>query len=113
MDGRFLREIGWNGKIIIEKGNSKKVSNNDQKFRTYATECKHTLYSRPLVYIDDNIRSTEAITPSHFLCLNPRNSAPTLEDDGNPDFKPQTESADELLEIWKKGQTHMNEFWKH
>ena len=102
MDGSLLRESGWNDNIIIKKGNLKKVSNNDQ-FRTYATECEHILNSRLLVYIDDDIRSTEAITPNHFLCLNPRNSAPTLEDDGNPDFKPQMESADELMEIWKKG----------
>ena len=102
MDGSLLREIGWNDNIIIKKGNLKKVSNNDQ-FRTYATECEHILNSRLFAYIDDDIRSTEAITPNHFFCLNPRNSAPTLEDDGNPDFKPQMESADELMEIWKKG----------
>ena len=51
--------------------------------------------------------------PNHFLCLNPKNSAPTLEDDGNPDFKPEKVSADELLEIWRKGQSHLNEFQKH
>ena len=45
--------------------------------------------------------------------MNPRNSAPILEDDGNPDVKLQMESANELLEIWEKGQTHLNEFWKH
>ena len=27
MDGRLLREMGWNGKINIRNGNSKKVSN--------------------------------------------------------------------------------------
>ena len=66
MDGRLLREIGWNGKIIIKKGNSKKVSNNDP-IRTYAIKCEHILNSRPLVYIDGNIRSTEAIMPNCFL----------------------------------------------
>ena len=71
-------------------------------FRTYAIESKHILNSRPLVYIDGNIRSTEAITTNHVFCLNPEHSAPILEDDGNRDFKPQMESANELLEIWKK-----------
>ena len=33
-------------------------------------------------------------------------------DDGNPHFKPETESVDELLEIWRKGQLHLNEFRK-
>ena len=83
------------------------------QFRAYAIEYEHILTLRPLVYIDDDIRSTEAITSNYFLCLNPKNSAPILEDDGNPDFKPQTESADELLEIWRKGQSHLTEFWKH
>ena len=83
------------------------------QFRAYAIECEHILTLRPLVYIDDDIRSTEAITPNYFLCLNPKNSAPILEDDGNPDFKPQTESTDELLEIWRKGQSHLTEFRKH
>ena len=83
------------------------------QFRTYAIECEHILNSRLLVYIDDDISSTEAIKPNHFLCLNPQNLAPILEDDGNPDFKPQMESSNELLEIWRKGQSYLNEFWKH
>ena len=29
MDGKLLREMGWNGKINIRNGNSKKVSNNN------------------------------------------------------------------------------------
>ena len=81
------------------------------QFRTYAIECEHILNSRLLVYIDDDISSTEAIKPNHFLCLNPQNLAPILEDDGNPDFKPQMESSNELLEIWRKGQSYLNEFW--
>ena len=71
-------------------------------FRTYAIESEHILNSRPLVYIDGDIRSTEAITTNYVFCLNPKHSAPILEDDGNRDFKPQMESANELLEIWKK-----------
>ena len=37
------------------------------QFRTYAIKCEHILNSRPLVYIDGNIRSTEAIMPNCFL----------------------------------------------
>ena len=54
----------------------------------YATECEHILNSRLLVHVDGDIRSTEAITPNHFLCLNPRNLVLILKDDGNPDFNP-------------------------
>ena len=65
------------------------------------------------IHRSNNAIYTEAITRNYFLCLNPKNSVPILEDDGNPDFKPQTESADELLSIWRKGQIHLNEFLKH
>ena len=92
--------------VGMVKSSLRKAIQRKTIFRTYATECEHILNSRPLVYTDDNIRSTKAITPNHFLCLNTRNSAPTFEDDWNPDFKPQMESADELLEIWKKKDKH-------
>ena len=100
MGGFYKRLIGM-VKSSLRKAIQRKFLTATQ-FRTYATECEHILNSRLLVYIDDDIRSTEAITPNHFLCLGPMNSAPILEDYGNPDFKPQMESADELLEIWKK-----------
>ena len=51
------------------------------------------------IYRSNNTIYKEAITRNYFLCLNPKNSVPILEDDGNPDFKPQMESADELLSI--------------
>ena len=111
MGGFYERYVGMI-KSSLRKTIQRKFLTTTQ-FQTDATECEHILNSRPLVYIDDDIRSIEEITPNHFLCLNPRNSAPTLKDDGNPDFKPQIESADELLEIWIKRQTHLNKLWKH
>lgn len=33
----------------------------------FATEAEGKLSSRPLIYIDENIRSANAITPNHFL----------------------------------------------
>ena len=85
------------------------------QFQTFAIKCEYILNSRPLVYIDEYIRSTEAKTANYFLCLNPRNSVSILEDDGNPDFKPQME-WNQLTIYWKFGkkkQTHLNEFRKH
>ena len=67
--------------VGMVKSSLRKAIQRKTIFRTYATECEHILNSRPLVYTDDNIRSTKAITPNHFLCLNPRNLAPTFEDD--------------------------------
>ena len=56
------------------------------QFGTYTIKFEKILNSRPLVYIDDDIKSAEAITLNHFLCLNPKNVTPILEVDENPDF---------------------------
>ena len=111
MGGFYERLVGM-VKSSLRKAIQKKFLSTTQ-FRTYATECERILNSRPLVYIDDDIKSVEAITPNHFLCLNLNDSTPILEDDGDPDFKPSKDSADELLEIWRQGQSKLNEFWKY
>ena len=52
------------------------------------------LYSRPLVYVEDNINSNITLTPSHFLTLNPRLGIPTCDiDDIDPDFSPHKSSS--------------------
>ena len=71
-------------KSSLRKALQKKFLTTTQ-FRTYAIEFEHILNSRPLAYIDDDIRSIAATTPNHFLCLNSKKSASILEDDGNPD----------------------------
>ena len=56
-----------------------------------------------------------AITPMDFLCTNAKNGTPILTDDDgkDPDYKPEKEtSSEELLTIWKKGQTHLNNLWQ-
>ena len=52
----------------------------------------------------------------HFLSLNPKictlNPTEDLSCDGT-DYKPKKETSDdELLQIWKKGQVHLNNLWK-
>ena len=109
--GGFYEKLVGMVKSSLRKAIQRKFLTTTQ-FRTCANECEHILNSRPIACIDDDIRSTEAIMPNHFLCLDPKNSVPILEDDGNRNFKPQTVSA-EVLEIWRKRQSHLNEFWKH
>ena len=84
MGGFYERLVGM-AKSSLRKAIQRKFLTTTQ-FRTYAIKCEHILNSRPLVYIDDDIRPTEAITPNYFLCLNPKNSVPILEDDGNSRF---------------------------
>ena len=82
---RFMSDAGIKWKFIIEfspwmggfykrlvemvkalrKAIQRKFGTTTQ-FQTYATECEHILNSRLLVYVDHNIRLTEAIVPNHF-----------------------------------------------
>ena len=78
MGGFYERLVGI-VKSSLRKAIQRKFLSTTQ-FRTYRTECEHILNSRPLVYINDDIKSTEAITPNKFFCLNPKTSTPILED---------------------------------
>ena len=65
------------------------------------------------MYIGDDIDSTITITPSHFLCLNPKIGIPeTVHGDDDPDYTPYESSERNVLHIWKKGERLINQFWK-
>ena len=86
------------------------------QFSTFKTKSEGIINSRPLVYIDDDINSTNTIAPMHFLSLNTEIGAPSPTEDlsyDDLDYKPKKETSDEeLLQIWKKGQVHLNNLWK-
>ena len=48
------------------------------QFTTFTKESQGKINSKPLVYIDDDINSTNAIAPMHFLSLNPKIGTPSL-----------------------------------
>ena len=79
MGGFYDERLAGIVKSSLRKAVQRKFLSTTQ-FRTYRTECEHILNSRPLVYINDDIKSTEAITPNKFFCLNPIASTPILED---------------------------------
>ena len=61
------------------------------KFTTFTTESEGIIHLRPLVYIDDDKNSTNAIAPMHFLSLNPKIGTPSPTEDlsyDDPDYKP-------------------------
>ena len=65
------------------------------------------------MYISDDIDSTITITPSHFLCLNPKIGIPeTVHGDDDPDYTPYESSERNVLQIWKKEERLINQFWK-
>ena len=70
--------------------------------------------SKPLVYVGNDINSYVAITPSHFLLLNPKIELPVhnCNDTTDSDFIPNLSSAEKFLITWKRGLKHLEAFWK-
>ena len=59
--------------------------------------------TRPLVYLGEDINSNTALTPGHFLSLNPKTGIPVNDiDDHDPDYNPCDSSTEKLFKIWKK-----------
>ena len=86
----------------------------DNNFLTVLKEAKAIINSRPLAYVGDNINSGIALTPAHFLSLNPRVRLPSfgLGDDHDITFNPKVNPAATLICTWKKGLKHLEKFWK-
>ncbi|CAG2200066.1 unnamed protein product [Mytilus edulis] len=112
MGGFYERLIGI-VKRCLRKTIGKICLTNEQ-FRTLLAESEAVVNSRPLVYIGDDINSNIILTPAHFLTLNAKTGFPdhNEEDSTDPEYLPQISSAKKLLLTWKKGQKHLNMFWK-
>ncbi|CAG2200118.1 unnamed protein product [Mytilus edulis] len=112
MGGFYERLIGI-VKRCLRKTIGKLCLTNEQ-FRTLLAESEAVVNSRPLVYIGDDINSNIILTPAHFLTLNAKTGFPdhNEEDSTDPEYLPQISSAKQLLLTWKKGQKHLNMFWK-
>ena len=81
---------------------------------TLLTEIEAILNSRALTYVYEDFESGFTLTPSHFLMTNRKLGLPTVDDDyfRDSDYQPNRDSTTQLLESWKKGQQHLNLFWK-
>ena len=85
----------------------------DDQMHTVVKKVESVVNARPLVYIGDDMDSTITITPSHFLCLNPKTGIPeTVHGDDDPDYTPYESSEWNVLQTWKKGERLSNQFWK-
>lgn len=116
MGGFYERLVGTT-KMALKKSIGKLHLTSTQ-LQTIITEIEGVVNSRPLVYIDNDIEN-EVLTPAHFLSLNPKTGTPILkeadEDDDRDDPNYQNEemsTAKKLLETWKKGNRHLEQFWK-
>ncbi|MES9884883.1 MAG: hypothetical protein ABW185_28910, partial [Sedimenticola sp.] len=113
MGGFYERLVGL-VKRSLRKSIGKVCLTNEQLL-TLLQEVEAVLNSRPLVFVGDDIDSSEILTPSHFLTLNPKIGIPHFHDYESSDddeYDPNLSSSRKLLQLWKKGQTHLNRFWK-
>lgn len=112
MGGFYERLIGI-VKRCLRKTIGKLCLTNEQ-LRTLLAETEAVVNSRPLVYVGDDINSNIILTPAHFLTLNPKTGIPDSneEDTEDPEYLPNISSAEKLLQTWKKGQKHLDAFWK-
>ena len=75
-------------------------------------EVEAVVNTHPLVYVDDDINSSTVITLSHFLSLHSQNVIPDMVGDSKSDYEAEKPiTAQQLLETWKQGQKHLNQFW--
>ena len=64
----------------------------------------------------EDLGSGFVLTPSHFLVSNPKLGLSTTDNvdySKDEDFQPNSKDfVTKLIEIWKKGQRHLDSFWK-
>ena len=73
------------------------------QLQTLLKEAEAVVNSRPLVYLGDDINSNIALTPGHFLSLNPKVGVPMMDEDSqDPDYTPRDTSAEAIVAVWKK-----------
>lgn len=93
-----------------------KLCLNEIQLQTLLTEIEAVINTRPMMYLDDDINSWSAITPAHFLSLNPNIGIVfNVKDDKDPDYVPASDCSPDyqkLLKSWKKGHKHLESFWK-
>ena len=115
VDGFYERLVGVT-KMALKKSIGK-LRLTSLQLQTTLAEIEATLNSRPLIYINDDLKDQTIITPMHFLSINTKNGAPVIdnenEDKNDPDFNNEKpNSSQSLLETWKKGNRHLDLFWE-
>lgn len=109
MGGFYERLIGLVKQCLTKMLYLKKF--NYCQFSTIVTEVEHIVNLRPLIYVSSEINQT-IITPSDYLCLNPRRHIQTEFNISESEYVPTgRENQSKLIAIWSKGQRILNQFW--
>ena len=83
-----------------------------RQLETLLYEVEAIVNSRPLVYVENDIVSSYALTPSQFIMLNPKLGTPTMCRTLDENCGTSQVSAGSLLLIWNKGMKILEQFWK-
>lgn len=85
------------------------------QLQTLVTEIEAVINSRPLVHVGSDLKDNQVLTPSHFLTMNPQTGFPTADPDSiqDVDYIGKLSSKDNLLQLWKRGERYLANFWKH
>ena len=110
MGGFYERLVGL-VKRSLRKTIGKKLLTLIQ-IQTLIKEIEAVVNSRPLTYVGDDLNSTIALTPSHFLTLNPNIGIPEIVEDNDNEYLPYESTTERILKVWKKGQNMLNNFWQ-
>ena len=112
MGGFYERLVGL-VKRSLRKALGKACLTSEQLL-TLLKESEAVVNSRPLTYVGDDINSCAALTPAHFLSLNPQIGLPTYnqDDTDDDDYNPQMTTTERIVTTWKKGLKHLDNFWR-
>ena len=110
MGGFYERLVGL-VKRTLKKAIGKASLTNEQLL-TILKEAEAVINAGPLVYIGDDIQSHIALTPAHFLTLNPNIGIPDIDTSEDDNYTQNKNAAEKLLETWKKGHKLSDRFWQ-
>ena len=107
----YERLVGLTKRALRKTIGSKLLT--QRQLTTILTEVEAVINSRPLVYVSDDIDSSVTLSPINFLLFHSNNVIPDIVEDSDKEFEvSRASSSEKLLDIWKCGQRHLNEFWR-
>ena len=115
MGGFYKRLVGIT-KMSLRKSIGR-VSLTSSQLQTILTEVEAIINTRPLAYVDNHLEN-QIITPAHFLSINIKTGTPVLtvksenEKTDSTYHVEELNTAEKLLESWKKRQRHLEQFWQ-
>ena len=110
MGGFYERLVGLTKRALRKTRSARCLT--QRQLVTVLTEVEAVINTRPWLYVDDDTNSSVILTPMNFLSLHSNHVIPDLTEDSDPEYDTTKKgSAEQLLQTWKCGQRHLNQFW--